>query len=302
MHKMDAPQFHKNPACTGWLRLLRLPNLLTVPGDVLAGYVLAAGGPCPATAGLVLAVAAGLCLYAAGLLINDLVDLEPDRRQRPDRPLPSGVVPVRVVRLVAVKLVALGLLLSVFAGTHTLPVAASLAAAILLYNLKTKRVAVWGPVTMGLCRGLNVLLGVMVQGHVSLSSPAFLGAGVILLYITALTHAARHEAGIHAQGVAAWLPFGVGLVGLAAVAALAQPGTVQARTGFIVAALLALGPALTFARKPSLRGPGGIGMMIGALLLIQAALCMAFGATSIGVVLLLLWPLFRLLARAYPSS
>jgi 4-hydroxybenzoate polyprenyltransferase len=75
---------------SAWLRLLRLPNLLTVPGDVLAGFLLA-----PAAAGgagsirCLLAIPAGLLLYAAGLVLNDLFDYAEDLRDRPDRPLPS---------------------------------------------------------------------------------------------------------------------------------------------------------------------------------------------------------------------
>ena len=82
----------KNPVFVAWLRLLRLPNLLTVPGDVLVGFVLAGSGPAMGSTGLAWAVAASLCLYAGGLLINDLVDREVDQHERPDRPLPAGLV------------------------------------------------------------------------------------------------------------------------------------------------------------------------------------------------------------------
>ena len=68
-----------------WLRLLRVANLPTVPGDPIVGYVVAAGVvgwpvlPC---------AAASLCLYCAGLLANDYFDLAEDRRDRiPDYPL-----------------------------------------------------------------------------------------------------------------------------------------------------------------------------------------------------------------------
>ena len=64
-----------------WLQLVRAPNLLTVPGDPLAGFLLATFGVLRAQAAF--AVGASLCLYAAGLLWNDLFDLEEDRRERP---------------------------------------------------------------------------------------------------------------------------------------------------------------------------------------------------------------------------
>src|SRR5690242_3666498 len=76
-----------NPIRT-WLQLFRAPNLLTVPGDPLAGYLLASFGSVDDK--LSLAIGASLSFYAGGLLLNDLADLPEDRRERPNRPLPSG--------------------------------------------------------------------------------------------------------------------------------------------------------------------------------------------------------------------
>jgi len=57
-----------------WLRLFRLPNLLTVPGDVLAGFLLTSTITAGAWGKLLLAIPSSLMLYAAGLLLNDLFD------------------------------------------------------------------------------------------------------------------------------------------------------------------------------------------------------------------------------------
>ena len=77
-----------------WLQLFRVPNLLTVPGDPIAGVFLAAAAAnaaIPASA-MFAAMAVSLLLYGAGLLQNDYFDLPEDRRERPRRPLPSGAV------------------------------------------------------------------------------------------------------------------------------------------------------------------------------------------------------------------
>ena len=79
-----------------WLALLRPPNLPTLPGDPLAGWCLAGGGDWP---GVIAAAVAVLLLYMAGLILNDVADIEIDRRERPDRPLPSG----RVTRAAALR-------------------------------------------------------------------------------------------------------------------------------------------------------------------------------------------------------
>ena len=61
------PRLANAPA---WPRLLRLPNLLTVPGDILAGFLLAPAARPADWAQLPLAFLAGLLLYAAGLILN----------------------------------------------------------------------------------------------------------------------------------------------------------------------------------------------------------------------------------------
>ncbi|MEA3189035.1 MAG: hypothetical protein QOD99_2865, partial [Chthoniobacter sp.] len=74
------------PRLRTWLQLFRAPNLFTVPGDPLAGYLLVVRG---SFNGAVLpAIGASICFYAAGLLMNDLADFAEDRRERPERPLP----------------------------------------------------------------------------------------------------------------------------------------------------------------------------------------------------------------------
>lgn len=81
-----------------WGELLRLPNLPSAATNALAGAgigLLMADPPRSIAAAsdlraVATAVAAIVGLYAIGLLLNDLFDLETDRRERPRRPLPSG--------------------------------------------------------------------------------------------------------------------------------------------------------------------------------------------------------------------
>ena len=152
----------------GWLRLVRLPNLLTVPGDVLAGVAVMVCTPgrnllAPPTTQIVTACVASLLLYIAGLLCNDLVDQKRDTRERPSRPLPSGAVPRSHV--------IAGLLAScigaILLGYYTLPAEAVgvetvLLALILSYNVIKQKFPITGGVLMGLCRGLNLLFGASI--------------------------------------------------------------------------------------------------------------------------------------------
>src|SRR5438067_12984617 len=94
-----------------WLQLLRLPNLFTVPGDPLAGFLLAWDGKRELSF-LALAIAVSLCFYGAGLLWNDLADRAVDRAERPQRPLPSGAVKTRSVWIVSFILAGAALVIS----------------------------------------------------------------------------------------------------------------------------------------------------------------------------------------------
>ena len=78
-----------------WLRLLRLPNLFTAPGDSLAGYFRATTFRSDASIcvwRIVLLAAISVFTYAFGIVMNDIMDYQEDCRNRPERPLPSGKI------------------------------------------------------------------------------------------------------------------------------------------------------------------------------------------------------------------
>jgi 4-hydroxybenzoate polyprenyltransferase len=172
----------------GYLELLRPPNVVTAIADVLAGYAVA-GRASPRALPWVLA--ATVCLYAGGVVLNDFFDRGVDAVERPERPIPSGRVP-------AARAAALGgtlLISGVVAATQAAPAAAGIAAGIgafvLLYDARAKRHPIAGPVCMGICRGLNLLLGVSISGG-ALREQWTLGL-LPLVYIAAVTTVSRGE-------------------------------------------------------------------------------------------------------------
>ena len=63
-----------------------------------------------------------------------------------------------------------------------------------MYNAGAKRIAVVGPINMGMCRGLSLLLGAAPVCKISLRSPAVLaGAGLLTGYIAVVTFVAKAE-------------------------------------------------------------------------------------------------------------
>ncbi|MER7478145.1 SCO3242 family prenyltransferase [Streptomyces sp. NPDC126510] len=138
-----------------WAELLRLPALFSVPGDALAGT--AATGA-PPTSRTLLAIASSLCLYEAGMALNDWADRDIDAVERPHRPLPSGRIRPAAALTAAGALTGAGLALAAGAGRPALAVAAPLAATVWAYDLGLKHTHA-GPLAMGTARGLDLLLG-----------------------------------------------------------------------------------------------------------------------------------------------
>ena len=101
------PFFLESMQTKAFLRLIRLPNVFTAACNSLAG-ALAAGVGFDRWPALIMLALSSMCIYAAGILWNDLFDLEEDRRERPSRPLPSGQISVRLAWLVSTRLAVVG--------------------------------------------------------------------------------------------------------------------------------------------------------------------------------------------------
>lgn len=296
-----------------WLRLLRVPNLFTVPGDPLAGAILAAAtlGSSPSWAMASAAVGVSLLLYMAGLIDNDLADLKEDRRDRPNRPLPSGQVKIAHA-LLSMTLMLLGaIVLAARINRLCLTVAAALAVTMFLYNHWLKRVPIVGPLAMGLCRGLSVLVGASTMGEPGLPAiPADLAAGLVALYIAAVTFIAAGETtgkpvGRKRNLPATLLAFFFTLVSMFvyALAPLLSFGVFVALAGLSV--VLAGLAAVRLAGAPDPRTvQKTIGLYIRNLLPIQAAFCVLLPGCgwAIAAVLLALLPVAGIVGKRFYAS
>src|SRR4051794_5924861 len=175
------------PAAADLAELVRLPAVLSVPGDVLVGAA-ASGqlGRVGRTTGL---VASSSLMYLAGMALNDYADREVDAIERPARPIPSGRVSPAFALGLAGGLTAAGAGLAVAAdGRRALGVVAPLAAAIWGYDLVLKSGSA-GVATMAACRGLDVLMGSGARGAPS----ALPAAAVVTAHIGVVTSVSRQE-------------------------------------------------------------------------------------------------------------
>jgi 4-hydroxybenzoate polyprenyltransferase len=267
--------------------LVRAPAALTVPGDVLAGAVAADNVRPGRLAGL---AASSICIYWAGMALNDWADRRVDAIERPERPIPSGRVSPQAAFGLASALTAAGLGLARAAGGRAgLRTSALLAVTAWSYDLGAKNTPA-GPAFMAAARSLDVLVGAGERRRKAWA-PA-LAVGTHILGVTAMSRGEVHGS--------TPLP---ALGALAATSAITA-GTVAGSTGLTTAVLAGLfvqevGPAqLAAAQSPT--GPGlrkAVGAGIHGLVPLQAAWCARGGAPRLGAALVAALPLARALAR-----
>lgn len=179
-----------------WWQLLRAGNVFTAASNVIAGFLIVQRSWQPAEV-LALLIGSSACLYLAGMVLNDVYDAELDAVERPERPIPAGHISRTTASSAGYALLASGVLLSWLAALtagHPMPglIGLLLGYAIVRYDRVLK--STWaGPLAMGWCRFLNVLLGASVATHIAREGWAFGYALAIGLYTVLLTYVARSE-------------------------------------------------------------------------------------------------------------
>jgi 4-hydroxybenzoate polyprenyltransferase len=238
-----------------YAQLVRLPNAFTAMADICLG-ALAVGALGEQRLAFVCLLIASVSLYSAGMVWNDYFDRQQDARERPFRPIPSGRVAPRTAAVLGTVLMLLGVIFAALADViaqadrwRCLGLSGWLTLAILLYDSWLKRTPL-GPVAMGSCRYLNVLLGLSAAG-LPIPPWGYLLALVVGTYIAGVTWFARTEAQMSNVNVliAAALLMFTGLVFAMGVPAFAQSQSGDFQTSplfpYLVAAFAAyLGIAL----------------------------------------------------------
>jgi 4-hydroxybenzoate polyprenyltransferase len=234
-----------------WWQLLRAANVFTAASNVIAGFLIVRRAWQPGDA-LTTLIAASACLYLAGMVLNDVCDAQLDAQDRPARPIPSGRIARRTASAAAWALLTAGLLLAWMAAWicgHAMPglIGILLAFAIVRYDSVLK--STWmGPVAMGWCRTLNVLLGASAAGDLTRQWGALAYALGVGIYTVALTYIARSETigamsrRLRVQNLVTRLI--QGFIVIDAVAATAAAGW---QSGLVV--LLLLIPTILLARR-----------------------------------------------------
>ncbi|MCK8491265.1 MULTISPECIES: UbiA-like protein EboC [Spirosoma] len=283
------------------LSLTRPANLVTAIADVLAGMAIAGyfliPNPPPAPVGWL--TLATVCLYGGGVVFNDVFDAELDAIERPERAIPSGLVSKNTATLLGTVLLLVGIIASFMVNQTAGFLALGIAVASLVYDRFGKHHNWLGPVNMGLCRGLNLLLGISVIPE-QVMPWAWVGL-VPIAYIAAITMISRGE--VHGGSPTTLRAAGLlyALV-IGCVAALAQQ---RQQLGTALPFLILFGYYIFPPLWRAVREPVGrnIGMAVRAgvlsLIVMNAAWVAAFASFPLAMLVFCLLPLSRLLAKIF---
>lgn len=181
---------------TVYLRLMRPANIITSVADVLAGIAIAGyftNLPLLTESfyPVVLLCLSTIGLYGGGIVFNDVFDAELDKVERPERAIPSGAVSIKEASILGIILLLWGIGFGYAHSPQSGLIAVFIAFFALLYNRISKHHPFFGPLNMGMCRGLNLLLGISIITSALIQW--YMLALVPVAYIFSITMISRGE-------------------------------------------------------------------------------------------------------------
>lgn len=295
-----------NQKLLGYARLARPANLPTAAADILAGVAVA--GIVSKTdkeifltvpgVDIVYLVFASVCLYAGGVILNDVFDHKIDTVERPERPIPSGLIPLKSAAIYAGVILFMGIVLAFLVHSVSGWVAIALAASIVLYDAIAKKYDFFGPLSMGICRGLNLLLGMSILGAISL----WWIAAIPIVYIFAITLISRGE--VHGENqnhiVLAGVLYATVIFAVLSLAFLYTDSLVFPLLFLVLFSVLVFRPLI---KAHSENSPQNIkkAVMAGVLSLVvlDASIAVSFSTWWYGLLILALLPISKALSKLF---
>ena len=286
---------------------MRPANIITAVSDILAGIAIAGyftkGFEKISILPVLLLCLSTIGLYGGGVVLNDVFDAKLDAVERPERPIPSGLIPKQNATLLGSLLLLIGIAAAAFVHNYFLNpstlLALGIAVASVVYDGWGKHHSLLGPLNMGLCRGLNLLLGVSILPG-ALQTFWLLGL-VPIVYIAAITTISRGEVHGGRKSVLYFAGF------LYCLVLISISGVAYYNDHLLPALILLLLFGFMIFRPLQKAVQQPIGANIGkavkagvlSLILMNAAWAAAFGQPFLALAILLLLPLSLGLARLF---
>lgn len=288
---------------------MRLANIVTAISDILAG--IAISGYLMRNAWheinwlpVALLTLATIGLYGGGVVFNDVFDAKLDKVERPERPIPSGLISKGAAAAFASVLLLLGIVMAAFvhpgrllSASTIIAIATALAAVV--YDKWGKHHSFLGPLNMGLCRGLNLLLGISILAS---ALPQFWYLSLVpMIYIAAITMVSRGE--VH--GGSRSTLYGAMTLYIVVILSILTVGIVNNHLPKTVMFLMGFGSMIFTPLRAAIKEPKGpvIGRAVKtgviALIMMNAAWAAAFGNVYLALAILVLLPFSLWLAKRF---
>ena len=164
----------------GLFRLFRFELPFTAGVCVILGELLALGG-LPTTTEIVLGFSSIFFISAAALILNDYFDVESDKINAPERPLPAGLVTERDVVLLSIVVTMLGFITSYLISLEALLVVILVWAVGFLYNWRFKKAGFIGNLMVSFSVGMTFIFAGVTVGKPFETIVWFFAAIVMLI-------------------------------------------------------------------------------------------------------------------------
>jgi geranylgeranylglycerol-phosphate geranylgeranyltransferase len=165
---------------SGLLRLFRFELPFAAGVCVILGELLALG-KVPTIWEMALGFLSVFLISATSLILNDYFDLESDRINAPERPLPSGVVTEREVVFLSCVVTALGFLAGALLGFWALLAVILTWAVGFLYNWRFKKTGLPGNLMVSFSVGMTFIFGGIAVGRLFEVTVWFFGMLALLV-------------------------------------------------------------------------------------------------------------------------
>jgi geranylgeranylglycerol-phosphate geranylgeranyltransferase len=179
-------------ALKGAVRMTRPLNVLLLFMGVMVGGTLAAGRDAflwPQNRILLLAAVVACLIGAGANIINDILDADIDRVNRPARPIPAGEVPVPLAWALCGIAWMGGFGIALYLSYAHAGIAFGAAVMLFLYNVRLKRVVLLGNLTVATIVGVAV-----IYGGLSMGSAGDAAVGSVFAFLTTVAREVMKDA------------------------------------------------------------------------------------------------------------
>jgi 4-hydroxybenzoate polyprenyltransferase len=280
---------------------MRPANIVTSVADVLAGIAIS-GFFLEADREILpvfLLSLSTIGLYGGGIVFNDVFDADLDKVERPERAIPSGAISKKEAALLGIILLCIGFLAAFAFSVRSGIIALLILVFALVYNKFGKHHSFLGPLNMGICRGMNLLLGVSIVS-ISLQSLYFLGL-IPLIYIFSITMISQGEVhGSDRKKLYTGAFLYVVVIGAILYSAFLQQNIFYAALFLILFAWMIFRPLFTAIKEPVGKNIGkAVKAGVISLILMDAAWASAYGQIFFAMLIAMLLPLSLWLAKRF---